>query len=130
MIELISKLFGGGVINIGSDTGISNAAITAASRIEIGKNVMLGSGCCVYDTDFHPVKAEYRFGVKRDDRMTVSKPIVIEDGVFIGAHSIILKGTHIGKNSIIGAGSVVTGKIPANQVWAGNPARYIKDIVE
>lgn len=58
----------------------------------------------------------------------VAKAIVVEDGVFIGANVTILKGTYIGKNSIIGAGSVVTGKIPANEIWGGNPAKYIKQV--
>ena len=58
------------------------------------------------------------------------KPILISNNVFIGGHSIILKGTVIGENSIIGAGSVVSGKVPPNEVWAGNPAKYIKGINE
>lgn len=51
----------------------------------------------------------------------------IEDNVFIGLNVIICNSVTIGENSIVGAGSVVTKDIPANQVWAGNPARYIKD---
>lgn len=45
---------------------------------------------------------------------------------FIGAHSIICNSVTIGANSIVGAGSVVTKNIPDNEIWAGNPARYIK----
>jgi acetyltransferase-like isoleucine patch superfamily enzyme len=52
--------------------------------------------------------------------------VIIEDNVFIGAHSTILKGVTIGVNSVIGACSVVTKDIPANQIWAGNPARFIR----
>lgn len=55
--------------------------------------------------------------------------ITIEKGVFIGANSIITKPLTIGEGSIIGAGSVVTKDIPPYQIWAGNPARYIKDIL-
>ena len=55
-------------------------------------------------------------------------PVVIENNVFIGAHCIILKGVSIGENSIIGAGSVVTKNVPANQIWAGNPAKFIRKI--
>ena len=51
------------------------------------------------------------------------------DNVFIGMNVIVCNSVTIGEGSIIGAGSVVTKDIPANQVWAGNPARYIKDRV-
>ena len=56
------------------------------------------------------------------------KPVVIGNDVFIGAKSIILKGVTIGENSVIGAGSVVTKSVPANQIWAGNPAKFIRCI--
>lgn len=56
----------------------------------------------------------------------MSAPIVIEDDVWVSAHSIILKGVTIGARSIIGAGSVVTKSIPADCVAAGNPCRVIK----
>lgn len=60
---------------------------------------------------------------------SLSKPVHICNGVFIGACTIILKGTYIGQNSIVGAGSVVPGTIiPDNQLWAGNPARKIRDL--
>ena len=55
-------------------------------------------------------------------------PVVIEDNVFIGARCIILKGVTIGENSVVGAGSVVTKSIPANEIWAGNPAKFIRKI--
>lgn len=129
MIELTFRLCGG-VLSIGNNSGISNTAITVAESVNIGKHVFIGAGCKIYDTDFHPIEAEFRFGPNADNSMTKTKPIVIEDGAFIGGHSIILKGAHIGENSVIGAGSVVTGSIPPNEVWAGNPARFIKQIKE
>lgn len=46
----------------------------------------------------------------------------------IGACSIVLKGVTIGKNSVVGAGSVVTKSIPDNEVWAGNPAKFIRKV--
>lgn len=54
--------------------------------------------------------------------------MTIKDNAFIGAHSIILKGVTIGEKSIIGAGSVVARDVPDGEIWAGNPAKFIKNI--
>ncbi|MBD8490085.1 hypothetical protein IFO69_15110 [Echinicola sp. CAU 1574] len=62
------------------------------------------------------------------DRTVKNRGINIEDGVWIGGHCIILKGVTIGERSVIGAGSVVSKNIPKNEVWAGNPAKFIKKI--
>ena len=122
------QIMRGGVLSLGDNSAISNTAITVAESVNIGRNVFIGAGCKIYDTDFHPIEAEFRFGDTVDITRTKTKRIIIEDGAFIGGHSIILKGTHIGENSVIGAGSVVAGNIPANEIWAGNPARFIKKI--
>lgn len=58
---------------------------------------------------------------------TIIKPVKIGNNVFVGAGSIVLPGVKIGDNVIIGAGSVVTKNIPSNEIWAGNPAKKIKD---
>lgn len=121
--------FGGGVFSVGNESGISNTCFVCQKEIRIGNQVMIGAGCQFYDNDFHPLISEYRVGDKRDGSMINSKPIIVEDNVFIGANSIILKGTTIGKGAIIGAGSVVCGKIPPYEIWAGNPARYIKKTI-
>ena len=65
-----------------------------------------------------------------DPRSGKCKPIIIEDNVWLGINSSVLKGVTIGKNSVIGAGSVVTKNIPANVIAAGNPCRVIKKIEE
>ena len=57
---------------------------------------------------------------------TEIKPIVIGDDVWIGSRSLIMKGVHIGNGAIIGAGSVVTKDVPPYEIWAGNPAHFIK----
>lgn len=112
-------------LSIGNGTGISNVAITCASNVEIGNDVLIGSGTRIYDTDFHSVN----WNIRKNERGGVKcAPIKIEDDVFIGAGCIVLKGVTIGKGSVIGAGSVVTKMVPAGQVWAGNPARYIRDV--
>ena len=115
---------GNGKIRIGNNCGISNATIFATDSITIGNYVKLGGGTKIYDTDFHWLDLEKRL----NEDGGVSKPIMIEDGAFVGAHSIILKGVTIGKASIIGAGSVVTKSVPAGEIWGGNPAKFIRSI--
>lgn len=118
----------GAVIKIGNNVGISHTAITATKSVEIGDNVLIGSNCMIADTDFHPLDADIRRENPNDLSATKSAPIKIENDVFIGARSIILKGVTIGAGSIVGAGSVVTKDIPAGEIWAGNPAKFIKKI--
>ena len=82
----------------------------------------------ITDTDFHSVQIEYRR--ESPDTHVVVAPVRISDGVFIGARVIILKGVTIGENAVIGAGSVVTKDVHANEVWAGNPAKCIKSLTK
>ena len=114
----------GAKITIGDGSGISNCAIFAAKGVTIGRQVMIGAGVKIYDTDFHPVD----FTARMENKPPKKAAVTIENGAFIGAHSIILKGVTIGEKSVIGAGSVVTGNVPANEIWAGNPARFIRKI--
>lgn len=113
---------------IGDGTGISNTAITCMQKVEIGKYCLIGSGCKIYDTDFHVLPIYNGDGVCVGGDIATA-PIIIGDRVFVGAGCTILKGVKIGTGSIIGAGSVVTKNIPPNEVWAGNPAGFIKKIV-
>lgn len=118
----------GAKLVIGNNVGMSGTTIVAQKSITIGDNVKFGGNVCIYDTDFHSLDAQKRADKKEDFLNTNKKDIVISDNVFIGAHSTILKGVHIGKNTIIGACSIVTKDIPENQIWAGNPARHIREI--
>ncbi len=113
------------ILMIGKNVGISNSTIYASCEIVIGDNVLIGGGCKIWDTDFHSLNTEIR--LTTDDNVK-KKSIKIEDNSWIGGASIILKGVTVGKNSIIGAGSVVTKDVPSNQVWAGNPAKFIRNI--
>ncbi len=123
------KTFHEGSITIGNNVGMSNCALVSAKTgIVIEDNVLLGGGVRVFDTDFHPIEPECRYGPNKDDSRTKSKPVVIEEGAFIGAGACILKGSRIGKNAVIGAGSVVSGTVGEREIWAGNPARKIRDI--
>ncbi|UOH75083.1 hypothetical protein MOW08_00440 [Acinetobacter schindleri] len=118
----------GGKIIIGSNSGLSNCTLVSDKLIKIGSNVNIGGSVKIYDTDFHSISPQERFLEKPGEYYGKSVEVILGDNVFIGAHSIILKGVTIGDNSIVGAGSVVTKSIPKNQIWAGNPAKYIKDL--
>lgn len=117
----------GAELIIGDNVGISQTALICHKSIKIGNDVKIGGGVSIYDTDFHSLNPEIRKS-KDDIKYRIEKPVVIKDNAFIGAHSIILKGVTIGENSIIGAGSVVTKSVPNDQIWAGNPAKFIKNI--
>jgi acetyltransferase-like isoleucine patch superfamily enzyme len=110
---------------IGNNVGISQAAIICHDSI-IGNNTKIGGGCCIYDTDFHSISYKERLDFHIDKKNKKNKPIEIKNNVFIGAHSTILKGVTIGENSIVGACSVVTKSIGRDEIWAGNPARFIR----
>lgn len=112
-------------IVIGNNVGMSSTRMWIHDKLTIGDNVKIGGGVLLIDTDCHPLD----FNVRRiSNEGTKSAPIAIEDDVWIGAQSIVLKGVTIGARSIIGAGSVVTKSIPADCVAAGNPCKVIKRI--
>jgi len=118
----------GGNINIGDDVGMSQTAICAVGAdITIGNHTLLGGGVKIYSSDFHSLNYLDRRDYKVADRENRKcAPVTIGDDCFIGAGTIILKGTIIGNRTIIGAGSVVTKSIPANCIAGGNPCRVIK----
>jgi acetyltransferase-like isoleucine patch superfamily enzyme len=115
-------------IIIGDNVGISGSTIKAASIVEIGNNVFIGSGCLISDSDSHPI--DYRDRNNICNEKIMSSPIRIRDNVFIGARSIVLKGVEIGEGAVIGAGSVVSKSIPPFTIAAGNPCKVIRSIVE
>ena len=115
-------------ISIGRDVGISCSCIWAREEIVIGDGVNIGADCVVMDHDAHSLDPTIRRDRSLDRDSAATAKIVIEEDVLIGARSIVLKGTHIGKGSVIGAGSIVTGEIPPMQIWGGHPAKYIRDI--
>jgi len=118
----------GAELRIGNDVGMGGCAIVARKRVEIGDRAKLGGGTCIYDTDFHSLDPSSRADSVRDREATVHKPVRIGSDVFVGAHTTILKGVSIGDRSIVGACSVVTRDIPPDEIWAGNPARFVRKV--
>lgn len=115
----------GASLKIGNNVGMSSTRMWIHDSVTIGDNVKVGACVLITDTDAHPLDFLAR---RTSNDGTKSAPIVIEDDVWVGAHSIILKGVTIGARSIIGAGSVVTKSIPADCVAAGNPCKVIKKL--
>ncbi len=104
----------GAVINIGAEIGkntmIDMNAVVGARGI-IGDNAHVGAGTVLAGVLEPPSKT----------------PVIVEDGVLIGANVVVLEGVRIGKGAVVAAGSVVTEDVPANSVVAGTPARIIKE---
>ena len=118
-------------LQIGNNVGISNSTIFCSNSIVIEDNVLIGASCKIYDTDFHSIDFFSRiseFKNQEPDEEAKKATVLIKNGAWIGGHCIILKGITIGSRSIIGAGSVVSTNIPDNEIWAGNPIKYIRKI--
>jgi len=113
-------------IVIGNNVGISNSTFVAQEKIIVEDDVLFGGGCKIYDNDFHSVAYLHR--MQKSDFSVQSRPIIIKRGAFIGAHVIILKGVTVGEKSVIGAGTVLTKNVPSHEIWAGNPACFIRKI--
>ena len=108
-----------------------NCTFVDNNRIDIGNGVLIASNVQIY-TATHSTKVSERmvqnWSEGEEICRTYALPVKIEDGVWIGGGAILLPGVIIGRNSVIGAGSVVTRSIPANCVAVGNPCRVIKQI--
>lgn len=113
----------GAVVEIGDHVGISAVTISAFKRITIGSDTLIGGNVLITDSDWHSLDPSERFG---DISNIKTAEVRIGRNVFIGTRSVILKGTVIGDNSVIGAGSVVSGTIPPNVIACGNPCVVIK----
>ena len=111
-----------GEIDIGDYALISpGVRILAAKRVSIGDACMFGHGAYITASDWHGI-------YDRTEVVGSPKEVVLEKNVWIGDSAIVCKGVTIGENSIIGAGSVVTKDVPKNSVYAGNPAKLVKEL--
>lgn len=111
-----------GVLTVNSMTNTSRLHIVCMDRINIGNNVLVAWDTTIMDSDMHIIK-----DVASGELKSPTKEIKIEDNVWIGTKSVILKGTYLPMGSIVGAGSVVSGKYDKNySVIGGNPAKVLK----
>ncbi len=116
----------GGEIRIGNRVGLNGTTITSKKLVQIGEGTMIAPNVIIVDSDFHaqwPPDARLISSTAETDR-----EVIIGSNVWIGMNSVILKGTTIGDNSIIGASSLVSGDIPTNVIAGGNPARVLRPL--
>lgn len=103
----------GAIINIGAVIGegtmVDMNAVVGARGI-IGKNCHVGAGAVIAGVLEPPSKT----------------PVILEDGVLVGANAVILEGVRVGENAVVAAGAIVTEDVPPETVVAGSPARVIK----
>ena len=125
-----------GFVEIGDDSILVGAIFMCNERISVGQRVVISYNVTIADSDFHPLDPEERkrdaitnspYGDKSQRPAIISRPVVIEDDVWIGIGAIILKGVRIGQGARIGAGAVVTRDVTPGTTVAGNPAVVTAD---
>jgi acetyltransferase-like isoleucine patch superfamily enzyme len=123
-----------GTVEVGDDSVLVGVIFMCAESIRIGSRVIVSYNVTIADSDFHPSDPELRRldaianapeGDLARRPQVVSRPVVIEDDVWIGIGAILLKGVRIGRGARIGAGAVVTKNVPAGAMVAGNPAQIL-----
>jgi len=113
------KCFRNSTISIGENTYFSGPIVLHSKKsVNIGKNCSISWNVTIIDSDFHEI----------GKNPIISKEIIIGNNVWIGNNVTILKGVTIGDDSIIAAGSVVTKSIASKQIFAGNPAKFLKNV--
>jgi len=123
-----------GSLVIGDDCVLVGAVFMCADSVTIGCRVVISYNVTIADCDFHPHDPDERvrdavanapFG-NRDSRPTiVTRPVVIEEDVWIGIGAMVLKGVHIGRGARIAAGTIVTKNVAACACVSGNPAKIV-----
>lgn len=132
-----------GKIEVGDYSQIQDGVLIGSlENVKIGNYVGIAGGCVLIDNNTHKIEPEERIkhrkrvapggpgypGLGNGWELADSAPIVIEDVVWIGAQSIILKGVTVGKGAIIARNSVVTKDVSPYTVVAGNPAKVVKEL--
>jgi acetyltransferase-like isoleucine patch superfamily enzyme len=125
----------GGVVEIGDDCYLANAALVCSCRITLGARVLVAGGVTIADSDFHPLAPAARVadsvalspvGDRRRRPVVEARPVVIEDDVWIGYNAVVLKGVRVGAGAVIEPGALVLRDVPPGARVAGNPARPVE----
>jgi maltose O-acetyltransferase len=109
----------GGHLEIGDNVFVNyGSSLVSSAHVRVGDGCLIGTHVMVMDCDFHRVED------KAWD--TTGRPVVLEERVWLGNRSIVLKGVTIGHDAVVAAGSVVTKDVPPRTVVAGVPARVVR----
>jgi acetyltransferase-like isoleucine patch superfamily enzyme len=123
-----------GRLSIGDYCYFTNAVLLCELEVRIGNYVIIGWNATIADSDFHPIAPAERIadavacsplGKGRARPPILTRPVIIEDDVWIGPNATILKGVRIGAGAFIEAGSLVTRDVPAGATVLGNPAEIV-----
>jgi acetyltransferase-like isoleucine patch superfamily enzyme len=121
-INKLVRFAGPGEVRVGADCLLNATWIGAWTTVTVGDRCLL-SDCEILDNNFHNLDP-----ARRHDPPSPGTrgPILIEDNVWIGGHALVMKGVRIGRDSVVGAGSVVRADVPARVVVTGNPQQIVK----
>lgn len=126
-----------GRVTIGDYCYFSNAILLCEQELRIGNYAMIGWNATIADSDFHPLSPAARIadaiacsplGKDRPRPAICTKPVIIEDDVWIGPNATILKGVRIGAGAWIEPGALVTRSVPPRARVMGNPAQIIENL--
>jgi len=123
LFKITQPFSGLNYIQLGDNVFVgADCQFNSSTQIIIGDNCLIASNTTFVDTGHENV-----LGTLINKQPCTFESIILGEDVWIGTHCSILKGVKIGNGSIVGAGSVVNKSIPENQIWAGVPARYIRN---
>jgi acetyltransferase-like isoleucine patch superfamily enzyme len=116
-LELVTLV--DGHLEIGDNVFVNyGTSLVSSAHVKIGNDCLIGSHVTVMDCDFHRVED------KAWD--TTGEPIVIEDRVWLGNRSMVLKGVRVGHDAVVAAGAIVTHDVPPRCLVAGVPAKIVR----
>ena len=112
-------------VKIGNKCNLNGTIIFCRKKVVIGDCCMFGPGVVILDNSSHNSSIDPI--IRRTGKITEA-PVIVEDNVWVGRRSIIMKGVRLGKNCIITPNSVVIKDVPQNIIFGGNPAKFIKTL--
>lgn len=121
-INKLVRFAGPGEVRVGADCLLNGTWIGCWDSVTVGDRCLL-SDCQLVDSDFHNLEPERRH---EPAGAATRRPIVLEENVWVGAHALVLKGVRIGRDSVVGAATVVRSDVPQRVVVIGNPQQIAK----